>query len=120
MTPKMMSFYTTVWFLSVLICMVLEGSYLGTYHNSILDDLMLFTWQNVFGLFSIPILNIYFFRGLYRILIWDYSFYQGGYTILRYTWACILTPGAAWGIGSVLAPVAASLLSAFKGLIPIT
>ena len=118
MTPKLLSFYTTAWFLSVCICMILEGSYLGTYHNSILDDLALFSWQNVWGLFSVPIINLGFFRGIYRILLWDYSFYQGSYTFVRYFWTAVLSPGAVWGIGSVLAPVVASLLSSIKGLIP--
>lgn len=109
MTPKLMSFYTTVWFLSACICMILEGSYLGTYQNSAMNDLMQFS-AGVWWIVPYFIPSVNFFRGIYRLLIWDYSFYQGGYTFLRYFWAIILTPGAVWGIGTAIAPILATLL----------
>lgn len=102
-----------VWFLSTLICLVLEGSQLGTTENSIINDLTLFTTLKIGGLVPIPAPNIYFFRGVIRILLWDYSFYEGGYAIVKYFWLCTLTPGIVWGIGKVFAPVFANFLRIF-------
>lgn len=110
MTTKFMNFLAMTWFLSVLICLVIEGSYIGTAEGSIINDLSLFTSLKIGGLVPIPTFNIFFFRGVYRLLIWDYSFYEGGYAVIRYFWMVILSPGAVWGIGSVFAPVFASLL----------
>lgn len=113
-----MNFYTTVWFFSVCICLILEGSQLGTYQQAMLNDLSVFTWWNIYGIFSVPMLNLYFFRGVYRLIIWDYSFYQGGYSFLRYFWAITLSPGMVWGIYQLFAPIASGVLSAIRGLLP--
>ncbi len=118
MNPKVMNFYTTVWFFSVVICMILEGSYLGSYQGSVLDDLMLFQRYNPWGLITLYLPNINFFRGIYRLLAWDYSFYSGGYAIIRYFWMAVLMPGMAWGFYQVMLPIGASLLSVLKQLIP--
>lgn len=114
MTTKFMNFLTMTWFLSALICLVLEGSYLGTPENTVINDLTLLTTLKVGGLVPIPAPNIFFFRGVMRVFLWDYSFYEGGYQILRYFWLVTLTPGAIWGIGSVFAPVFANLLRIFR------
>ncbi len=110
MTTKFMNFLAMTWFLSVLISLVIEGSYLGAAENTIINDLSVLTSLKVGGLVPIPAPNIYFFRGVFRLLLWDYSFYEGGYTIVRYFWMVTLSPGAVWGIGSVFAPVFANLL----------
>lgn len=98
------------WFLSVLISLVIEGSYVGTVETTVINDLVLLTNLKIGGLVPIPAPNIFFFRGVMRILLWDYSFYEDGYQILRYFWLVTLTPGAVWGIGSVFAPVFANFL----------
>jgi hypothetical protein len=103
-----MNFLTMTWFISVLICLVLEGSYLGVNENTVINDLSLFTTLKVGSLIPIPAPNIYFFRGVMRILLFDYSFYEGGFTILRYFWITVLDPGAVWGIGAIFAPVFAN------------
>jgi len=105
-----MNFLAMTWFLSVLICLVIEGSYIGATENTIINDLSVLTQLKIGGLVTIPAPNIFFFRGVFRLLIWDYSFYEGGYAILRYFWMVTLSPGAVWGIGSVFAPVFANLL----------
>jgi len=113
MSTKFMNFLAMTWFLSVLICLVIEGSYIGSTENTVINDLSLFTTMKVGGLVPIPAPNIFFFRGVFRLLTWDYSFYEGGYAILRYFWMATLSPGAVWGIGSVFAPVFANLLRLF-------
>jgi len=113
MTTKFMNFLAMSWFLSILICLVLEGSYLGAAENTVINDLSLFTTLKIGGLVPIPAPNIYFFRGVFRLLTWDYSFYSDGYEVIRYFWMCTLSPGAVWGIGSVFVPVFANFLRLF-------
>ena len=105
-----MNFLAMTWFLSVLICLVIKGSYLGATENTVINDLSVLTTLNIGGLITIPAPNIFFFRGVLRLLTWDYSFYEGGYSIIRYFWMVTLSPGAVWGIGSVFAPVFANML----------
>lgn len=109
MSTKYINFLAMSWFISVLICLVIEGSGFGADETSVIRDLS-FLGQpiSVGGLFSIPTFNFNFFNGIFRLLTWDYSFYYGGYSILRYFWMAILSGGAVWGIGSTLAPVFAN------------
>lgn len=109
MTTKFVNFLAMSWFISILICLVIEGSNFGTSETSVIRDLS-FMGQpiSVGGLFSIPTFNLNFFTGIYRILTWDYSFYYGGYSIIRYFWLATLSTGAVWGIGSTLAPIFAN------------
>jgi len=98
----------------MLICLILEGSFLGAHEGrSILNQLSLFTVWKIGGIIPIPAINLYFFNGLVRVLLWDYSFYQGGYEFLRWTWMIILSPGAVWGIGSFFKDVLAQFVRVF-------
>lgn len=112
-SPKLMSFFTMSWFLSVLICLILEGSYLGTTENNLINDLIPITTLKIGGLIPIPAFNIHFFEGIIRLLLWDYSFYEGSYEIFRYFWMAVLSPGAAWGIGTFFVHVFANMLRLF-------
>src|SRR3990167_5218338 len=109
-----MSFLTMVWFLSVLISLVIEGSFISASENRVINDLVLMGSLKIGGLIPIPSFNLYFFRGVVRILTWDYSFYTGGWEIIRYFWLITLTPGAIWGISQVFAPVFANFLRIFR------
>ena len=108
-----MNFLCLSWFISFLICLVLEGTYFSADSNSIINDLTLFSTLKVGGLVPIPTFNVYFFRGVFRLLTWDYSFYED-VQVLRFFWMVMLTPGAIWGIGSTFAPVFANLLRIFR------
>ena len=114
MSTKYINFIAMSWFISILICMVIEGVYFSAQETSIFNDLRLFTSIKVGGLVPIPAFNIYFFRGIYRLLVWDYSFYSGGYAVIRYFWMVVLSTGAVWGIGQTFAPVFANLLRIFR------
>jgi len=94
--------------------MVLQGTYFSGAENNVINDLSVMTTLKVGGLVPIPAPNLYFFRGIYRILVFDYSFYEGGFAILRYFWMTTLSAGAVWGITQVFAPVFANLLRLFR------
>jgi len=44
-----MNFLAMSWFISILICVVLEGSYIGSDQNSLLNQLIPLTTLNVAG-----------------------------------------------------------------------
>ena len=102
------------WFISVLICLVVEGGFFGNEEISVFNDLTRpLTTMRIGSVISLPAPNIYFFRGLYHVLTWDYSFYTGGFEMIRYFWAVTLTPGFAWGIAQAFAPIFANFLRLF-------
>jgi len=94
--------------------MILEGSYFSSAENSVINDLSIITTLKIGGLVPIPAFNLYFFRGIYRIFVFDYSFYEGGFAILRYFWVTSLNGGVVWGIAQVFAPVFANLVRIFR------
>lgn len=110
MGTKIFNFYTMCWFVSVLICMILEGAYLGSHNTrTVLNYLSPISWLNL-GVTTIPCFNLHFFEGVYALLTWNYSFYSGGYEILRWFWTAVLSPGMVWGLGSAAMYVFANLL----------
>ena len=92
-----MSFLAMCWFISTLICLVLEGSYFGSSQTSIINDLGVLTTFSIGNLLVVPVFNINFVQGIVRILLWDYSFYTGGWEIIRWFWVCTLSSAAVWG-----------------------
>ena len=113
MTPKLMMFFSSIWFESTVICTILEGSYLGSYQQSIWGEIMSIGTLNIFNMFDVlP----GFFHGIWRMLIWDYSFYQGGYAFLRWFWFFLFGVGALWGIFTVMAPIIVGAASFIKNL----
>ncbi|MDD5338172.1 MAG: hypothetical protein PHG35_02005 [Dehalococcoidales bacterium] len=111
MSPKRMDFMAICWFVSVAICLVIEGTYWGAHGTTnIINNLIPITWFNI-GTTPIPCFNPSFFYGVFQLLTWDYSFYQGGWWVLRVFWALATSPGAVWGMGSTFAFVFGSLLS---------
>jgi hypothetical protein len=108
----------TIWFESILICLILEGSYFGTAEGSIINNLSFFTSFQVGNLFSVPVFNLNFFQGLFQLLTWDYSFYTGYYAILRWFWMTVLTPGVIWGLAQVFIMIYGQIINLFR-LLPI-
>jgi hypothetical protein len=98
MSNKTFNFLAMCWFISVMICLSLEGSYLGQDQNNILNQLIPITTINIGTMITLPALNLQFFQGFIRLLTWDYSFYPGAYAYIRYFWMAILSPGAGWAM----------------------
>lgn len=112
-----MNFMTLSWFISVLICCILEGSYMGAHSSTnILNQLIPITTYNIGGI-SILCFNFEFFIGLKRVLLWDYSFYYGGYEIIRWFWIAVTVPAVAWGIWSATSTIISTFFSRILGLL---
>lgn len=107
---KFFSFLAFTWLLSVAICLIVEGSWIGGSENTIINDLSAFTTLKIGGLIPIPAPNLFFFRGLFRILLWDYSFYTGDFAFLRYLWLVVFSGSAVYLLGKDFVPVFANFL----------
>lgn len=107
---KMFNFMAFTWVMSTLICLVIEGSWIGSTEQTVINDLSAITSLNIGGLVPIPAPSLYFFRGLVRIFLWDYSFYTGDFEIFRYIFLVVFTGAAIWGIAEKFAPVFANFL----------
>ncbi|MBE3141954.1 MAG: hypothetical protein IMZ53_15365 [Thermoplasmata archaeon] len=113
MTPKAINFYTTTWLCSIMICMIIEGSWFGSAghgEQTIIQNLTSMNALNIGDIVGIGSFLVNFFEGILRILLWDYSFYYGGYEVIRWVMVVIFTPAAIWGIGSFFATVFANFL----------
>lgn len=110
MNPKFLNALAQVWFMSVIVCLIIEGSQMGTTDTTIIHDLTSFGAMNISDLAGFLSATASFFKGIVRILAWDYSFYQGAWQYVRYFWMVMLTPGMIWGITQTFAPVVANML----------
>jgi len=107
---KMFSYMAFVWIMSTMICLVVEGSWFGGSERTVINDLSAITSINIGGLVPIPAPSLFFFRGVFRMLLWDFSFYTGMFEIVRWIWLIVFTGGAVWGVMEKFAPVFANFL----------
>jgi hypothetical protein len=114
MSTKFFSFLGMCWFVSTMICLIMEGSYFGAAQNSVIQDLSVLTTFNIGNLLIVPVFNVNFVNGIVRLLLWDYSFYTGGWVIIRWFWMVTLTPGAIWGIIQAFIWLYGQAISLFK------
>lgn len=100
MNSKVMNFFMYSWFVSTMVCLILDHSWFGDGRNvnSVVNGLNILEAIKVGGFFGVPSATIDFSNALMRIAIWDYSFYQGPWEVMRYFWLSVLTPGLVWGV----------------------
>jgi hypothetical protein len=108
-----MNFLGMSWFISVMICVIMDGSTTNSNMGNIINQLNPLTVINIAGLITLPALNLSFFSGFMRIILWDYSFYTGGFVWIRYFWLAVLSPGAAWAVVQSFIWVYASFIKPF-------
>ena len=64
---------------------ILEGVFITASDVSVLNTLTITRSQEVFGLFTIPMINTdFFFTGIPRLVKWDYSYFGGNAAIFQY------------------------------------
>jgi len=107
---KMLSFLIFAWVSSTVICLIVEGSWIGSAENTVINDLAAFTTLKIGGLATLPVPNLHFFRGIFRILLWDYSFYTGDFALFRYLWLGVFGGTAVYCFIRDFAPVIANFL----------
>lgn len=113
MHPKLMIFFTFSYVAATMMCLFIEGSYLGEEELSVMNALTGMSILEVSGagLWTIPRLIAGFFTvGVPRLLLWDYSFLatdEGG--LFKWMLLLPLTAGFVWGLAQVF-------LGAIQGL----
>lgn len=113
MHPKLVIFFTFCYVAATLLCLFIEGSYLGEEELSVMNALTGMSVLEVAGsgTWAIPKLIAGFFTvGVPRLLLWDYSFLSGPEGGL-FKWMVLLplSVGFVWGLAQVF-------LSAIQGL----
>ena len=64
---------------------ILEGQLIEIDEIGFMNSLSITHSQSIFGLFSIPMLNMdFFFTGIPRLVKWDYSYFGGNAALLQY------------------------------------
>lgn len=114
MHPKLVIFFAFSFVVGTLLCLFIEGSYLGAQELTVMNAL---TGMSVLeisgsGAWLVPKLFAGFFTvGIPRLLMWDYSFLssaEGG----LFKWVVLfpLTVGFVWGLAQVFIPVLQGIL----------
>jgi len=98
MNAGVMFFLAFVFIGATAINRVLEGAFINSIDVAILNNILIFKSLNVFGLFSIPVINTGFITdGLPHLLNWDYSFFGGSADLIMYLLYTI-TAAVAFGL----------------------
>ena len=111
---RLLGFTAYCYFTSVLICVILEGTYFGASEARIFNGIGLFTTFPLPVIGDIPVFNVDFLTSLGKILTWDYSFYSGSYVILRWFWFGVLSPGIIWGFVQMFIGLLPTIISIFR------
>lgn len=99
MSAKLMMFMAFGYVVGTFICLIIEGSSFGAAEAGFINNLTVFREVQVFGLWTMPALNIDFFtKGIPKLLMWDYSFLSGGYSMIKWFILWPLSIGAIWGV----------------------
>jgi hypothetical protein len=118
MSGKLFMFLAYCWFISQLICLVMEGSWFSTAQGSIINSLSLFTTIPILNIITVPVFNVHFINGIVRLMLWDYSFYTGGWVVIRWFWMAVLDPGVIWGVIQSFIWLYGQAISLFTSFIP--
>lgn len=83
MNWSVIGFLATSFVGMTLINRVLEGAFITASDVGVLNTMTITNKVDV-GLFSIPVLNLDFFKGITRLVLWDYSFFGGNAQIIQF------------------------------------
>jgi len=83
MSWQLLGFLSTSFVGMTIVNRVLEGAFITSSDVGILNT-MAITQKVDVGLFSIPVLNLSFFKGITRLVLWDYSFFGGNAQLIQF------------------------------------
>jgi len=101
MSPKLLMFVYFIFITGHLLCLTLEGAWLGDEDVDILESLVGYntTELSMTGLMAIPHVLLGFFKtGIPTLITWDYSFLYGDFVLLRLTLLGAISVGVVWGV----------------------
>lgn len=102
MSMQWWGFLATTFSLLTILGRIAEGYLLKSVDVTVIRSMSVFAEQQIFGIFSVPVLNPSFFTtGLKHLLNWDYAFFGGNNAILGYLMSTI-SAAAAFGLFLVI------------------
>lgn len=111
-----LNFFGYIWVGSTIICMVLEGTYIGSHGSrTIINEVSALFSMNIGSILTLPGILLDFFHGVMRMFLFDYSFYSGAYQILRWVLLVCFTGGAVYEVWTRAAPIFSSFVKPFGG-----
>lgn len=108
MHPKLVIFFAFSYVTATLLCLFIEGTYLGESELDVMNALTGMSLLEVSGsgAWTIPrLIGSFFTTGIPRLLLWDYSFLEspeGG--LFKWIVLLPLTVGFVWGLAQVFLP----------------
>lgn len=92
MTPQVIMFLMFPWFAGHLCCLFMDGEYISTTEQSLINFAGSFTVPEKQGLWNAMTSGFEFFTETFaRVFLWDYSFFEGDYAIFRWLLLFVLT-----------------------------
>lgn len=101
MRPQYIMFLAMCLLLGNIICVVIDGAWLGAADATIMGyltgvtNLQTASWT---AIFTVPF--AFFTHGLPKLLLWDFSFFSGSWAIVRWI-LFIFSIGAIWAIATM-------------------
>lgn len=96
-TKQVMFCYFTFIF-GQIICLMLEGEWLGESEETIAESLIGYKVTSLGG-WEIPkMVGGFFFTGFPNMISWNYSFLDGGFAIFRFTILATISVGVVYGL----------------------
>jgi hypothetical protein len=111
---RLLSFVAFSYFVSILICVILEGTFFQSTETNIFYHLSFFTKYPLPIIGNVPVLSGDFLDAIGKIITWDYSFYTGSWIIVRFIWILITTIGVVWGLVKFFVPIIPSVIAIFR------
>jgi len=99
--PKLLMFCYLSFICGHILCLMLEGTWVGDSEESLINSLCGFKVAQMSGLgiWAIPKLMIGFFTtGIPKLIMWDYSFFYGTFELFRFTFLIAISVGVVWGV----------------------
>ena len=99
---QLIGFLATSFLGMTLLNRIAAGAFIEAADIAIANTLTITREQEVFGLFTIPIINTdFFFTGIPRLIKWDYSYFGGNAAIFSY-FLYSLTFAVAFGLFTII------------------
>lgn len=122
MRPKLIMFCYFAFMVGTLLCLTIEGSWLGDEEVGLVNQLTGYTTLEVqgAGVWSIPKqIGGFFTHGIPKLITWNYSYFDNSYAALfKWTILYAISAGVVWGVIQVFIPVLQGLITGIRTLLP--
>lgn len=112
MRPQHIMFLGLIFAAGTLLSLCLGSQWLGASDVATINSLQIFSNTNIFGIFSVPILNInYFLIGMKNLTALNFAFFTGEMALLQFVLVLVIISGILWGFFSTIIYLGMGLLN---------